>query len=252
MSSRWRSASRPWSQRWRIEAWLVARRAADRVPAGARSVVGCPARRTDGGPAWRRSSRIVPRRGSTTIISPGPSRARWAVSPQRWAPRPASEATATRPVRVTVTAAAAGRCGRASRPPGGRRRRPAPPARPTARAVRPSRAGRRRARAVARCAGRRLGMASISAVVERPAGGSEQVERLVERERVGAVGRQQLAELAQPSAERAAEPCRRPRSSSRLPRTVLISPLWAISRKGWASAHDGWCWSRSAGGSRRG
>ncbi len=78
--------------------------------------------------------------------------------------------------------------------------------------------------------------------IEAPAGQDEQLERLVERERVGAVRGEKRAGLAQTCRDRSGRSARsaaRPRTCSRFPRTVLISPLWASERKGWASRQSG-------------
>ena len=157
---------------------------------------------------------------------------------------PASEATATS--RSRVTAKAAGR-----RP---LRSTSAPTRRPSAKTMRrravprreePGRPAAERGdvRDAARGAGPSAsGIAARSAGVEVPAGRRQQLEGLVERQRVGAVRREQRAgreERRAATSRVAPRRAARPRTCSRLPRTVLISPLWAIDRNGWASRQTG-------------
>ncbi len=177
------------------------------------------------------SSRIARRPGSTRSSSPGPRRPRRTVSAALNGIAPASDATATRRSRVTANAA-----GRSPL-----RSTSAPTRWPSANTIAagPSHgarnpAVRRRSVATCGCGARRRasasGMAASSAGVELPAGRRQQLERLVERERVRAVRREERPgreELAARAAEVAAS-ATRPRTCSRLPRTVLISPLWAI------------------------
>ena len=85
-------------------------------------------------------------------------------------------------------------------------------------------------------------MSARSAASRRQPVRDEQLERLVERQRVRAVRREERAGLDQPTGRRSGAPsgsAARPRTCSRLPRTVLISPLWASARNGWASPHVG-------------
>ena len=248
MSSRARSASRPARKR---RSWSVGR---VRSVASTAAVAGdgprgsVAARRGSAGGAGPRPSPRRPRgsRGGPArraAARPGPSRPRRTVSAAVSGTAPASEATATSRSRVTANAA-----GRSPL-----RSTIAPTRRPSAKTIAagPSHgarnpAVRRRSVATCGCGARRRPSASGIAVEERrrrgPSRSRQQLEGLVERLRVGAVGDEQRPggeELARRSPRRR-DRAVRPRTCSRLPRTVLISPLWAIDRNGWASRQIGW------------
>ena len=199
MSRRARSASRP--ARWRSGAgsgsasWASARRPPHRR--GPRtSVVG---RRGSGSERSTRafasvSSRISRRPGSTSSSSPGPRRPRRTVSAGSSGMAPASDATTTS--RSRVTAKDAGRSPLRSTS--------APTRTPSANTIAagPSHGARNpavRRRSVATCgcgarrSAERLGDRRQQRRRQVPAGRREQLERLVERERVGAVRREERA-----------------------------------------------------------
>ncbi len=197
---------------------------------------------------WRRtwalasvSSRIVRRRGSTSSISPGPSRPRRVVSAGVNGTAPASEATATSRSRVTANAA-----GRSPL-----RSTSAPTRRPSANtmAAGPSHgasmpAVRRRSVATWGWGARRSPIASGIAVssadgssqpvvVRSSSPSSSDSESEPSGESNGPASSSSAANRRAPRSRA------RPRTCSRLPRTVLISPLWAIARNGWASRQTG-------------
>ena len=144
------------------------------------------------------SSRIDRRSGSTSSISPGPSRPRRTVSAAGNGTAPASDASATS--RSRVTANAAGRSPlRSTR---------APTRRPSAKTIAagPSHgasipAVRRRSVATCGCGARRS--PSASGIAASSAGASsqpvvvEQLQALVQRQRIGAVRREQRAGVEQ-------------------------------------------------------
>ena len=154
---------------------------------------------------------------------------------------PPSEATATRP--VAVTANEAGRSPlRSSIAPtvavAEHERRRTVPGRQEPRG--PS-SQRRDVRAAGPAQAERLGDGHQEGRVQVPAGRGEELEPLVEGQRVGTI-RARAAGRRRGARSRCGAPRSRgaPRTCSRLPRTVLISPLWAMARNGWASRHIGW------------
>ena len=187
------------------------------------------------------SSRIERRPGSTSSSSPGPSRPRRTVSAAVNGTAPASEATATSRSRVTAK---------------GGRPQPVPvdqdadvPAvgeddrgRPVPRREEAGRPAAERGHVRMRRATQRerLGDRGQERGCQLPAGRRQKLERLVERQRIGAVLGQQRTGGEERARHRRNRPtsAARPRTCSRLPRTVLISPLWAIDRNGWARPPD--------------
>ena len=250
MSSRARSASSPASRRSASGVGVASLPTpADGTPATGRSTNaarGASGRQSGAAP---RSSPRRPRgppRGAGRRAAARRDRADRA-GPSRHAASgtaPASDAAATS--RSAVTANASGRSPfRSTSAP---TRRPSPKtsaAGPSHGARNP--ATRRRERAGQRMAERpqrrRLRDERQERGLEAPAGRDEELERLVERQRVGPVGRQQRPGLEQPPAAPPGPPWAspaRPRTCSRFVRIVLISPLCAIERNGWASRHSGW------------
>ena len=236
------------------------RRVPDDRSVGERRRGRVAAARTGGGSrsSPRRPRGSPPGAGRRASISPGPSRPSRAVSADAIGTAPASEAAATS--RSRVTAKASGRSPfRSTMAP---TRRPSPKTSAAGSVPRREEAGRpARERAGQRVAGRpqrrRFGDQRQQRRLEAPAGRDEQLERLVERQRVGARRRQERAGRDEALAGRPSDPERIGRPAARpargSPRTVLISPLWAIApeRLGQPPGRDGYS-SRSAGGRPRG
>ena len=210
MSSRARSASSPASCRsaGAVAATAGVHRSPAASPATGRST------KADRGASGRHdrrrisvfasmSSRIAPRRGSTSSISPGPSRPRRTVSAAAIGIAPASDAAATSLSRVTRERE------RTEAVPVDHRPDPAPVAEHERGGAVPRReepggpAGERTGQRVAGGSERRrFRDEREERRLEAPAGDREQLERLVERQRVRAVGRDERTGLDQPTGRR--------------------------------------------------